>query len=64
MCKEMPVIAVNRLVDKKKNNQKNGGPRRRRGPRGRDPKNVIPIYVYPVGIRFHDPWLQTVHWFT
>jgi hypothetical protein len=30
MCKEMPVIPVNRAVDPKKNIQKNGGPRRRR----------------------------------
>jgi hypothetical protein len=36
MCKEMPVILVNRVVDPKKNNWKNGGPRRsRRGIRGR-----------------------------
>jgi hypothetical protein len=35
MCKEMPVIPVNRVVDKKKNNKKIGGPRRRKGIRGR-----------------------------
>jgi hypothetical protein len=42
MCKEMPVIPailvilVNTVVDPKKNNcGKNGGPRRRRGTRGR-----------------------------
>jgi hypothetical protein len=35
MCKEMPVIPVNKVVDPKKNNPKNGGPRRRRGTRGR-----------------------------
>jgi hypothetical protein len=34
MCEEMPVIPVNRVVDKIKNNWKNGGPRRRRGTRG------------------------------
>jgi hypothetical protein len=31
MCKEMPVIPVDRVVDKKKNNQKKWKPRRRRG---------------------------------
>jgi hypothetical protein len=35
MCKEMPVIPVDRVVDKKKNNGINGGPRMRRGKRGR-----------------------------
>jgi hypothetical protein len=34
MCKEMPVIPVNRVVDKKRTIRKNGGPRRRRGARG------------------------------
>jgi hypothetical protein len=34
-CKEVPVIPVNKVVDPKKNNRKNGGPRRRRGTRGR-----------------------------
>jgi hypothetical protein len=34
MCKEMPVIPVNRVVDKKGIIGKNGGPRRRRGIRG------------------------------
>jgi hypothetical protein len=34
MCKEMPVIPVNRVVDKKRI-IKQGGPRRRRGTRGR-----------------------------
>jgi hypothetical protein len=29
MCKEMPVIPVNRVVDKKTIIGKNGGPRRR-----------------------------------
>jgi hypothetical protein len=29
MCKEMPVILVNWLVDKKRKIEKNGGPRRR-----------------------------------
>jgi hypothetical protein len=35
MCKEIPVIPVNRVVDKKRITGKNGGPRRRRGTRGR-----------------------------
>jgi GTPase Era involved in 16S rRNA processing len=33
MCKEMPVIPVNRVMDKKIIIGKNGGPRRRRGTR-------------------------------
>jgi hypothetical protein len=35
MCKEMPVIPVNRVVDTKIIIERNGGPRRRRGTRGR-----------------------------
>jgi hypothetical protein len=36
MCKEMPVILVNKVVDPKRIIGKNGGPRRRRrGTRGR-----------------------------
>jgi hypothetical protein len=34
MCKEMPVIPVNKVVDPKQVIGKNGGPRRRRGTRG------------------------------
>jgi hypothetical protein len=34
MCKEMPVIPVNKVVDPKRIIIKNGGPRRRRGTRG------------------------------
>jgi hypothetical protein len=34
MCKEMPVISVNMVVDQKRIIVKNGGPRRRRGTRG------------------------------
>jgi hypothetical protein len=34
MCKEMPVIPVDRVVDKKRIGGKNGGTRRRRGIRG------------------------------
>jgi hypothetical protein len=35
MCKELPVILVNKVVDLKRIIGKNGGPRRRRGTRGR-----------------------------
>jgi hypothetical protein len=35
MCKEMPVIPVNRVVDPKRIIGQNGKPRRRRGIRGR-----------------------------
>jgi hypothetical protein len=35
MCKEMPVIPVNMNMDMKRIMGKNGGPRRRRGTRGR-----------------------------
>jgi hypothetical protein len=41
MCKEMLVIPVNRVVDMKRIIGKNGGPRRRRGTRGRCPKKEI-----------------------
>jgi hypothetical protein len=34
MCKELPVIPVNKVVDPKRIIGKNGGPRRRRGTRG------------------------------
>jgi hypothetical protein len=34
MCKEMPIIPVNRVVDKKRIIGKNGGLRRRRGTKG------------------------------
>jgi hypothetical protein len=34
MCKEMPVIPVNKVVDQKRIIGKNGGPRRRRGTKG------------------------------
>jgi hypothetical protein len=37
MCKELPVIPVNKVVDQKRIIGKNGGPRRRRGTRGRLP---------------------------
>jgi hypothetical protein len=35
MCEEMPVILVNKVVAPKRIIRKNGGPRRRRGTRGR-----------------------------
>jgi hypothetical protein len=38
MCKEMPVIPVNRVLGKRRTIGKNGGPRRRRGTRGRWPE--------------------------
>jgi hypothetical protein len=34
MCKEMPVIPVDKVVDKKRIIRKNGGLRKRRGTRG------------------------------
>jgi hypothetical protein len=34
MCKDMPVILVNRVVEWKRIIRENGGPRRRRGARG------------------------------
>jgi hypothetical protein len=34
MCKEMPVIQVNKAVERKRIIGKNGGPRRRKGTRG------------------------------
>jgi hypothetical protein len=37
MCKEMPAIPVERVVDNKRVIRTNGGPRRRRGTRGRWP---------------------------
>jgi hypothetical protein len=40
MCKEMPVIPVNKVVDPKRIIGKNGRPRRRRGTRVADQKNI------------------------
>jgi hypothetical protein len=40
MCKEMPIIPGNRVVDKKRIIGKNGGPRMRRGTRG--PRGGVP----------------------
>jgi hypothetical protein len=48
MRKEMPVILVNRVVDPKRIIGKNGGPRRRRGTRGRWPKrNLTKLSLLP-----------------
>jgi hypothetical protein len=41
MCKDMPVIPFNRVVDKKSIIRKNAGPRRRRGTRGRWPPKIL-----------------------
>jgi hypothetical protein len=43
--KEMPVIIIDRVVDKKRKIGKNGGPRRRRGTRGHSlaKKNFGPV---------------------
>jgi hypothetical protein len=38
MCKEMPAIPVNMVVDWKKNNNRKTGPRRTRSTRGNWPK--------------------------
>jgi hypothetical protein len=42
MCKKMPVIPVNKVVDPKRIIGKNGGPRRRRGTRGQWQKKALP----------------------
>jgi hypothetical protein len=51
MCKEMPVIWVDRVVNKKRIIVKNGGPRRRRrGTRGPDltkSQNVDGVCIFP-----------------
>jgi hypothetical protein len=44
MCKEMPVIPVNRVVGMKRIIGKIGGPRRRRGTRGRNPPKIKAPY--------------------
>jgi hypothetical protein len=49
MCKEMPVIPVNRVVDPKRIIGKNGGPRWRRGTRG----NVSAAEIW-----CHRKWVQ------
>jgi hypothetical protein len=48
MCKEMPVIPVNKVVDPKRIIRKNGGSSRRRGTRVRLPKkNFLPELAKP-----------------
>jgi hypothetical protein len=48
MCKELPVILVNRMVDPKRIIGKNGGlRRRRRGTRGRWPPKSLPLLSKP-----------------
>jgi hypothetical protein len=44
MCKEMPVILVNRVVDPKRIIGKNGGPRWRRGTSGEE-KMVVNVMM-------------------
>jgi hypothetical protein len=41
MCKEMPVIPVSRMVDPKRIIRKNGGPRRRRGSKGKKARSKL-----------------------
>jgi hypothetical protein len=43
MRKEMPVIPVNTVVDKKRIIRKNGGPRRRTGTRSHSPPTIPPV---------------------
>jgi hypothetical protein len=59
MCKEMPVIPVNRVVDKKRIIGKNGVPRRRRGTRCRCPKkpHFTNPFVTPQGC-----WKSNAKW--
>jgi hypothetical protein len=38
MCKEVPILPANKVVDPKRIIGKNAGPRRRKGTRGADPK--------------------------
>jgi hypothetical protein len=45
----MPVIPVNRAVDPKRIIRKNGGPRRRKGTRGRWPTKKLPAKTYLSG---------------
>jgi hypothetical protein len=44
MRKEMQVIPLNRVVDKKRIIRKNGEPRRRRGTRGRCSKKMLYLF--------------------
>jgi hypothetical protein len=68
MCKETPVIQVNRVVDpppKKKISGKNGGLRRRRGIRGRWTKNARQVMLPQIicanqMFKFTPPWTQAI----
>jgi hypothetical protein len=53
MCKEMPVIQVNKAVERKRIIGKNGGPRRRKGTRGQGSltppppkKKISMVYIH------------------
>jgi hypothetical protein len=60
MCKEMPVIWVNRVVDKKRIIRKNGGPRRRRGTRRRLPPQKGFARCLLTGGQCYDPQFSAV----
>jgi hypothetical protein len=47
MCKEMPVIPVNKVVDPKRIIGKNGGLRRRRGTRALTQKKLFSVIWMP-----------------
>jgi hypothetical protein len=47
MCKEMPVIPVNKVVDQKRIIGKNEGPRRRKGT---PPQKTTTCYSCPDGV--------------
>jgi hypothetical protein len=45
MCKELLVIPVNRMVDKKRIIRKNGGPKRRKSTKGCSPHTQQKQYI-------------------
>jgi hypothetical protein len=55
MCKEMSIFPVNREVDPKRIIGKNGGPRRRRGTRGRRQKRIKKLFPGDQTIYFITP---------
>jgi hypothetical protein len=59
MCKEMLVIPVDRVVNKKRIIGRSGGPRRRRGTRGRRPPkmyiNLVKNFTIQVYFNFSVP---------
>jgi hypothetical protein len=62
MCKERPVIPVNRVIGPLRIIRKNGGPRRRRGTRGRWPKkNLFTLFAVTSTIIFLSPNLIIFH---